>query len=58
MWDVDAYIQEHYPAGEDVEIDCCECGKWTVGAPRCECGNRRIYLEVMEDAELVYPVAD
>ena len=28
--------------------------QWTVGERHCDCGNRRIYLEVIEDGQRVF----
>lgn len=38
-----ASMEECYPVGElvDLEPETCECGRWTVGESRCECGNIR-----------------
>ena len=43
----DAWVQENYPNGTEVDIDCCyHCDTWEVGDNRCSCGNRRVYLDI------------
>jgi len=54
------WISENYPYDTHLEGGCQECESWSVGDPRCECGNRRIYLEVEGDfltGYSAYPVA-
>ena len=57
---IEAVKKIEYPDGTVVGIDFCECETWTVGEPRCECGNRRIYLtgEVINGKAYVYPMGD
>lgn len=38
-------------AGVEVSCDCQECGTWTVGEHRCDCGNRRIEVDWSGDFE-------
>lgn len=56
------YINENYPDGEEIYIDCCdECNTWVIGEYRCSCGNRRIYIECdgnMFDGYCAYPMAN
>jgi hypothetical protein len=30
--------------GTEMDCGCDDCGNWTVGERRCNCGNRRVYL--------------
>ena len=42
-----AWVAANHPNGSAMTVDCCdECDSWTVGEHRCDCGNRRIYMEV------------
>ena len=41
----------------DIDDNICECKIWTVGEHRCECGNRRIYLDEV-DKDFFVPAAD
>tara|TARA_R110000765_G_scaffold306991_2_gene400806 strand:- start:262 stop:438 length:177 start_codon:yes stop_codon:yes gene_type:complete len=41
----------------DIDDNLCDCATWTVGDSRCECGNRRIYLEEF-DKDYFLPSAD
>jgi hypothetical protein len=45
------FIAKKYPNGTflDVNDNLCECTSWVVGDRRCQCGNRRIYLEIEGD---------
>lgn len=44
------HVNDTYKEGDYVTFDQCqECDSWTVGEDRCECGNRRVYLEVEGD---------
>jgi hypothetical protein len=40
---------ENYPVGTQMSGGCQDCDTWTVGDHRCECGNRRIELEIEGD---------
>lgn len=45
------YLDENVPEGTQVELDheCEYCSTYTVGERRCDCGNRRICVEVGGD---------
>lgn len=58
----DKYLNEHYKDGDEVDLDheCDYCNTYIVGENRCDCGNRRIYIEVegdVFDGFYCYPVA-
>ena len=56
------YIQENFPEGTELNIDCCDhCDTWIVGEKRCSCENRRMYFEIdgnLLDGFNAYPMAD
>ena len=53
------WIDENYPNGTSVSTKACdECGSWTVGNHRCECGNRRMSLTVEGDINNWYAYAE
>ena len=55
------WVTNQYPDGTVLPFDSCDCDSWTVGASRCECGNRRAYLNVEGDVLSgfhAYPMAD
>ena len=67
---IDAFIKA---AGDDfvefdgqncndyLSIDAEECAGWQAGEHRCDCGNRRVYLDVSGNAEagfVAYAVAN
>lgn len=40
---------EHHPDGSEMSFDACECRRWSVGERRCDCGDRRVYLDIEGD---------
>jgi len=41
------WVKENYPDGEIVDQKACQdCSTWVVGERRCECGNRRLEIQI------------
>lgn len=43
-------LQETHQIGDEFGVECDDCGNWTLDKHhRCDCGNRRCYLQIHEN---------